>query len=277
MNTLRNHVRRHELVIALSLILIVNALFVSAIHFEIIPHKYYYFGRFLLLGSSLGIVVLTGSGFRGIFELLKPMLRWRISPWWYLLAFTWAASMCVIVLLGKIIFTGAPTSILKPDFSVVMIPAVAVTIFVGSFVGEIVWVSYAIRKLSARFTPFIGSLIVGTVWTAWWMPMVILNVGVFPDLPPVALLVSMLGIAAMCSFVYHHTKSGIIVLILQMMVNSSSVILPVIPHTGGVGTFVAYGIVYCSAVVLLYLRFGPKPMFKVTKDEPSVELAGQPQ
>lgn len=277
MNQLRRIVGRHELVIALSLILIVNALFVSAIHFEVIPHKFYYFGRFLLLGSSLGIVVLTGSGFRGIFELLKPMLRWRVSPWWYLLAFTWAASMCVIVLLGKIIFTGAPASILKPDFSVVLMPAVAVTIFVGSFVGEIVWVSYAIRKLSARFTPFIGSLIVGTVWTAWWMPMVILNVGVFPDLPPVALLVSMLGIAAMCSFVYYHTKSGIIVLILQMMVNSSSVILPVIPHTGGVGTFVAYGIVYCSAVLLLYLRFGPKPMFKVTKDEPSVELAGQPQ
>lgn len=277
MNSLHNFVRRHELVIALTLILIVNALFVSAIHSHIIPHKFYYFGRFLLLGGTLGTVVLVGSGFSGIWELVKPMLRWRIAPWWYLLAFTWAASMCVLVLLGKIAFTGAPASILKPDFSVVSIPAVAVTIFVGSFVGEIVWVSYAIRKLSARFTPFIGSQIVGTVWTLWWMPMVILNVGVFPDLPPVALLVSMLGIAAMCSFVYHHTKSGIAVLILQMMVNSSSVIFPVIPHTGGVGTFVAYGIVYCSAVLLLYLRFGPKPMFKSRASEPEITLASQPQ
>ena len=277
MNSFRRFVRSHELLIALSLVLIANALFVGGIHSGILPAKLYYFGRFLLLGSTLGTVVLIGSGFSGVFELLRPMLRWRISPWWYLLAFTWAVSMCVLTLIGKITFTGAPLSILRPDLSVILMPAVAVTIFVGSFVGEIVWVSYAIRKLSARFTPFIGSQIVGVVWTLWWMPMVLLNVGVFPDLPPVALLVSMLGIAAMCSFVYHHTKSGIAVLILQMMVNSSSVIFPVIPHTGGVGTFVAYGVVYYIAVVLLYLGFGPKPILPSKASEPEITLAGQPQ
>jgi len=277
MNSLRRFVRSHELLIALSLVLIVNAVFVGCIHSGILPHKLYYFGRFLLLGATLGTVVLIGSGFSGVFALLRPMFRWRISPWWYLLAFTWAASMCVLTLAGKVTFAGAPLSILKPDLSVILLPAVAVTIFVGSFVGEIVWVSYAIRKLSARFTPFVGSQIVGVVWTLWWMPMVLLNVGVFPDLPPVALLVSMLGIAAMCSFVYHHTKSGIAVLILQMMVNSSSVIFPVIPHSGGVGTFVAYGIVYYTAVVLLYLRFGPKPILPSKANEPEIAPAGVTQ
>ncbi len=92
-----------------------------------------------------------------------------------------------------------------------------------------------------------------------------------------ALLVSMPGIAAMCSFVYHHTKSGIAVLILQMMVNSFSVIFPVIPHTGGVGTFVAYGIVYYTAVVLLYLRFGPKPILPSKASEPEITQVGLPQ
>jgi membrane protease YdiL (CAAX protease family) len=277
MNSLRRIVRSRELLIALSLVLVVNALFVGGIHSGAIPEKFYYYGRFLLLGATLGTVVLIGSGFSGVLDLLRPMLRWRISLWWYLLAFTWAASMCVLTLVGKIAVTGAPLSILKPDLSVILMPAVMVTIFIGSFVGEIVWVSYAIRKLSARFTPFIGSQIVGVVWTLWWMPMVLLNVGVFPDLPPVALLVSMLGIAAMCSFVYHHTKSGIAVLILQMIVNSTSVIFPVIPHTGGVGTFVAYGIIYYTAVVLLYLRFGPKPILPGRVREPEVMPAGQPQ
>ncbi|WAC18285.1 hypothetical protein OVA24_13680 [Luteolibacter sp. SL250] len=277
MNLFRRFVRSHELLIALSLVLVVNAVFVGCIHSGILPHKLYYYGRFLLLGSTLGTVVLIGSGFSGVFALLRPMLKWRISPWWYLLAFTWAASMCTLTLMGKVAFTQASLSILRPDLSVILMPAVAVTIFVGSFVGEIVWVSYAIRKLSARFTPFIGSQIVGVVWTLWWMPMVLLNVGVFPDLPPLALLVSMLGIAAMCSFVYHHTRSGIAVLILQMMVNSSSVIFPVIPHTGGIGTFVAYGIVYYTAVVLLYLRFGPKPILPSKASEPEIMAAGQAQ
>jgi membrane protease YdiL (CAAX protease family) len=277
MNSLQRFVRRHELWLALCLIVIINALFVGAIHSGILPMKVYYFGRFLLLGATLGMVVLIGSGIQGIFDLLRPMLRWRISPWWYLLALSWPASISVLVLLGKITFTGAPPSILEPDFSLVSKPTIAITIFVGSFVGEIVWVSYAIRKLSSKFTPFVGSQIVAIAWTLWWMPMVLLNIGVFPNLPPIALLVSVLGIAAMCSFVYHHTKSGIAVLILQMMVNSSAIILPVIPTTGGVGTFVANGIVYYLAVILLYLRFGPKPMLGTGASEPALPLAGQPE
>jgi hypothetical protein len=142
-------------------------------------------------------------------------------------------------------------------------PNVVRAILLGAFVGEIVWVSYAIRSLYGKFTPFVGSQIVGTVWTLWWLPMVILNVGVIPGLPPLALWLSMLGIAAMCSFVYTKTKSGLAVLVLQIMVNSSALILPVIPTTGGVPTFVAYSAVYYLCVLLLYLFFGPRPLLRI--------------
>lgn len=268
MNGLRDRIRRNEVWIALGLIVIANALFVGGIASGVLPERLYYKGRFLLLGLTLGIVVLAGSGIGGVMDLLRPMLRWKIAPWWYLLAFTWAAFISVLVLLGKGVLAGAPFSELSADLSFVLQPSVMKTIFLGAFVGEIVWVSYAIRKLSARFTPFVGSQIVGTVWTLWWMPMVILNIGVIPDLPPAALLVSMLGIAAMCSFIYFHTKSGIAVLILQIMVNSSALIFPVIPTTGGTGTFVAHAIVYYVCVLLLYLRFGPRPILKRGKGEP---------
>jgi hypothetical protein len=93
------------------------------------------------------------------------------------------------------------------------------------------------------------------------MPMVLLNIGVFPGLPPLGLLLSMLGIAAMCSFIYSHTRSGLAVLTLQVMVNSTALVFPVIPNTGGVATFVAYGAVYYACVLLLYFLFGPKPVF----------------
>jgi len=265
MNAVREFVRRHEVVIALCLIVVVNALFVGGIAAKLLPDRLYYLGRFLLLGSVLGGVVLVGSGIRGLLELLKPMTRWRISPVWYLLAFLWPGLIGILTLAGKGLLTGTGLAEISWDFSVISQPNVIRTVLIGAFIGEIVWVSYAIRKLSTRFTPFVGSQIVGTVWTLWWMPMVILDVGVIPGIPPLSLFLSMLGIAAMCSFIYSHTKSGIAVLILQVMVNSSALIFPVIPTTGGIPTFVAYSAVYYVCVLLLYARFGPRPILKVTQ------------
>lgn len=263
MKAFREFVRRHEVVIALCLIVVVNALFVGGIAAKLLPDRLYYLGRFLLLGSVLGGVVLVGSGIRGILDLLKPMTRWRISPGWYLLAFLWPGFIGILTLAGKGLLTGSGLAGISWDFSVISEPNVIRTVLIGAFIGEIVWVSYAIRKLSARFTPFVGSQIVGTVWTLWWMPMVILDVGVIPGIPPLSLFLSMLGIAAMCSFIYSHTRSGIAVLILQVMVNSSALIFPVIPTTGGIPTFVAYSAVYYVCVLLLYARFGPRPILKV--------------
>ncbi len=268
MNTFREFVRRHEVVIALSLIVVNNALFVGGIASGILPYSLYYFGRFLLLGASLGVVILIGSGWKGILDLLRPMVQWRLSPRWYLLALTWPTLMSILVLTGKGIITGNGLSEITTDFSVVTHPAVMKTIVIGSFIGEIVWVSYAIRHFSGKFTPFIGSQIVGVVWTLWWMPMVLLNVGVFPGLPPLALFISVLGVAAMCSFIYSHTKSGIAVLILQMMVNSTALIFPVIPNSGGVATYYAFAGVYYLCVLLLYFFFGPKPILGHQKIAP---------
>lgn len=262
MDAFREFVRRHEVVLALCLIVVNNALFVGGIASNILPESLYYLGRFLLLGCSLGIVVLVGSGWNGIIDLLRPMTKWRIAPWWYLLAFSWPAVISILVLTGKGMMNGNGLSEVSVDFSVVTHPAVIRTILVGSLIGEIVWVSYAIRHFSAKLTPFVGSQIVGVVWTLWWMPMVLLDVGVFPGLPPLGLLLSMLGIAAMCSFIYSHTGSGLAVLTLQVMVNSSALIFPVIPDSGGVATFVTYAAVYYGCVLLLYFLFGPKPFLK---------------
>jgi membrane protease YdiL (CAAX protease family) len=262
MTSFREFVRRYEVTIALTLIVLNNALFVGGIASGILPYKFYYLGRFLLLGATLGIVILIGTGWKGIIDLLRPMTRWRISPWWYLLAFSWPVLMSVLVLTGKGVMIGNGFSEITADFSVVTHPAVAKTIFVGSFIGEIVWVSYAIRHFSNKLTPFIGSQIVAVVWTLWWMPMVILNVGVFPGLPPLALLLVMLGVAAMCSFIYWHTQSGLAVLTLQIMVNSTGLIFPIIPSTGGVATYYAFAGIYFTCVMVLYFVYGPRPILR---------------
>lgn len=260
MRQLRQWVHEREVWVFLYLIVVVNAVFVGLISTKTLPGSLYPLGRFALLGGVLGTVVLVGSGWRGILDLLRPMLVWRVHPAWYLVALLWAVMIGTLVLVGEQFLASDPTP-MTATVSAVLKPRIMVAVLIGAFVGEIVWVSYALRSLSGRFTPFVSSQIVGVFWTLWWMPMVLLNYGIIPDLPPVALLINQTGIAAMCAFVYWHTRSGLIVLLLQIMVNSALLIFPVIPHIGGVGTYWAYAVTYYVCSVVLFLAFGPRPLF----------------
>ena len=48
------------------------------------------------------------------------------------------------------------------------------------------------------------------------------------------------------------------------MVNSSALVFPVMPTSGGIPTFVAYSATYYAAVLLLYRLFGPRPILVAT-------------
>ena len=253
--------RKYEVWWFLGLIVVINALFVSGIGFEVLPPGLYQWGRFALLAGLLGSIVVAARGWAGIADLLRPMLQWRRPVAWYLFAFLWNPVICLLVLgvLYALYPSGMP--VFEANFAIAVRPDIMRTVIIGSFIGEIVWVSYAIRRLSTSFTPYVSALIVGAVWAAWWMPMVIYNIGVVPDLPLVALLFNQMGIAAMCTFVYMHTKSGLLVLCLQITFNFAILVFPVTPAVGGVITYWVFAVAYFAAASLLFVIFGPRPLF----------------
>jgi hypothetical protein len=261
--------RKYEVWFFLGLIIVANTLFVSGIVFDVLPRGLYAYGRFALLGALLLGVVLAARSLAGVEDLLRPMLEWRRPVGWYLFVLLWNPAICAVVLLARGVFDAAAPDIV-PDFSLVTRPSVISILFFSSFVGEMVWISYAVRRLSGSFTPYTSALIVGTVWTAWWLPMAIYNFGIIPDLPLVALLFNQIGIAAMCTFVYMHTKSGLLVLILQLMFNSSILVLPITPGVGGVATYWSFAISYFIAALLLFVIFGPKPLFAPHRRQPAI-------
>ena len=253
--------RKYEVWWFLGLIVVVNAVFVSGISFQILPENLYQLGRFALLAGILASVVMAARGAEGIMDLLRPMGQWRRSPKWYFFAFLCNPILCLLIL--AVLYTVQPGEMPKfaPDFVIAANPYIIRTVLISSFIGEIVWISYAIRRLSDSFTPYVSALIVGVVWTAWWVPMVYYNIGIVPDLPLAALLFNQMGIAAMCTFVYMHTKSGVLVLCLQITFNFTVLILPVTPAVGGVTTYWVFAVSYFIAALLLFVIFGPKPLF----------------
>lgn len=253
--------RKHEVWWFLMLIVVVNGLFVSAISFDLLSHRFYSMGRFALLAGVLGGIILVSRGWPGIADLLRPMLEWRRAPAWYLFAFLWNPAICMLVLTVLDVANLNAMPEFSLNFAIMMRPDIIRTVLIGSFIGEIVWISYAVRRLSMTFTPYVSAMIVGVVWTAWWVPMVFYNVGVVPDLPIGALLFNQLGIAAMCTFVYMHTKSGLLVLCLQVTFNFTILVLPITPAIGGFTTYWTFAVAYFTAALLLFVIFGPRPLF----------------
>ncbi|NJM84103.1 MAG: hypothetical protein HC844_18115 [Tabrizicola sp.] len=259
--------RKYEVWCFMGLIIVVNTLFVSGIVFKILPNGLYSYGRFALLGGTLAGVVLLARGWPGIVDLLRPMTEWRRPAWMYLLALVCNPLVCLLVLSGISLATVGRLPDIQLKYSVLTRPDVAMIILFSSLVGEIAWISYAVRRLSTRFTPYVSAVIVGAVWTAWWAPMAIYGYGIVPGLPLAGLLFNQIGVAAVCTFVYMHTRSGLLVLCAQLAFNSSILIFPVMPTDGGLQTYWIFAITYFLVSMLLFVIFGPKPVFSRRQPE----------
>jgi hypothetical protein len=139
------------------------------------------------------------------------------------------------------------------------IPTFKFSLFLLSwaFLGEVVWISYAVRELSKITKPFYASQIIGVVWTLWWLPSVYINVGVIEDLPIWPLFLNMMGAAGMCAIVYGKTKSGLCVLVIQYMLNMSLILLPISPGAGG-STYTIYAVTYFLTMLGFMYLMPPK-------------------
>lgn len=245
-------ISNYEIWIFLVLAVIINTFITLANSKGIITGFVYTHGRFYVLMLLLKSVVLYTKGTKGLKEVFMPMLKWKINYKWYLFSLTFSLTIAAITLMFKSLYLGVDYfSVFKVDF-----PDLRSSFFLltWAFMGEVVWVSYAIRELSKKTKPFFASQIVGFFWALWWVPSVIINEGVILDLPLWPLFLNMMGAAGMCAVVYSQTKSGICVWILQWMVNMSILILPVSPILGGIPTYATFAVLY-FLTMLVFMHF----------------------
>lgn len=252
-----------EVWVVLSMIVASNSLLVLAVTQGWLRIGIYIFGRFYLLAMVLAAGVFLFRGWKAPFALLKPMTVWRFNPLWIPFAILWPQALGALVVLvkGQILGTGFD-EFDKVTTEVAFHKHILPNIIVSALVGEITWVGYAIGRLSKTMTTYVAALIVGLFWASWWAPVVLHNVAVIPGIPLPGLYLSQTAVAVMCGFIYWQTRSGWVVLALQISANCSFLIFPVAPESGGIPTYLVHGVTYFLASTLLYLKFGPTPLFK---------------
>lgn len=261
--------RDPEVWTVLTAMVVVNVVLVSVVALGWLRPGIYIFGRFMLLGAVLAAGVFLFRGWKAPFLLLKPLTVWRFNPLWFVLVIAWpqALSALTLAIVGPLSGHGW-REFDQVTLAVASDPHIWPNVVIGAFVGEIVWVGYAIGRLSRHTTPLYAALIVGMFWSSWWTPAVIYDVGVIHGIPVPALFMSQTAVAIMCGFVYAMTGSGWVVLALQISANCSFLIFPVSPESGRMITYLCYGIVYGLASAALLWRFGPKPLWPPRRADP---------
>ena len=254
MKNLHNFIKTYEIWVFLLLAPITSAVFVYGVKLHIIPGRLYMHGRFfLLLFLLIGLIKFT-RGNSGLKDLFKPMMIWKVPLRWYAFAFFFASLMAFLALCLKALYLGGDLSVFTLNFSNVTSFKFTLNMVFFAFIGEVVWVSFAVRQLIKTMNPLFASLIVGMVWALWWTPIAIYNVGVITNIPIPALMINMMGAAGICTIVYLKTKSGLCVWILQSMLNASCLIFPVSPGSG-IPIYWTFCIVYFLVMYSLMYYF----------------------
>ncbi|MFP4846276.1 type II CAAX prenyl endopeptidase Rce1 family protein [Winogradskyella sp. PE311] len=243
-------IKKYEIWVYLVLAPLTSVLFVRARTNGLISSSIYNNGRFVMLLFLLICILKYTRGNKGILNLFKPMLNWKVHPKWFLLSLIFPSTIAIIALLIKSFYheVGYDTFLsFQPDSFKSYL-----RLLVWAFLGEVVWVSYSINELSKKTNPFYAGQIVAVFWGLWFVPVILLGEGIFPKIPLIPAFIFRFGSAGMCAYIYSNTKSGICVLLLQFAVNFTLVSFAVTPTNGGPRTYTLFGIIYFLTMLTVW-------------------------
>jgi uncharacterized protein len=172
------------------------------------------FGPF---AAALILSALTG-GWPAVKGLLAKIVHWRVGILWYLVALGLPlAIQLVAILLNPLFGSPAPAwSNIPPVLDV--IPMVLLfAVFSGPLGEEPGWRGFALPRLLSRYPALTASLILGVVWAAWHIPLLLVG-----DLTVYGTVNAVLA-AIVFTWVYQNTGGSVLIPILMHMSHQNSV------------------------------------------------------
>jgi uncharacterized protein len=169
---------------------------------------------FYVVGPALAAVIVSqvAHGKTGIRDLLKGLIRWRVGLIWYIVA---VLSPVVLLTVAQVVtkLLGLPVTIAMPqvNLSPYVIFGFGVSFFANTC-EEIGWRGFALPRLQKRYNALLATLIVGTLWGLWHLPLIFLagSMSEYPFL----WFISIMTDAFIYTWIYNSTKGSILLVAL---------------------------------------------------------------
>ena len=106
----------------------------------------------------------------GIKALLRRWTMWKVSPWWYLAAFS---PIAVSLLAALLYFQFDSQVVANTNFPGVpfLLGFLVISLVTGAMGEELGWRGFALPWLQTRFNALWASLILGVIWGLWHLPL----------------------------------------------------------------------------------------------------------
>ena len=121
--------------------------------------------------AAFTVAALSGS-LASVKAILASMVKWRVHPLWYLVAFGLPfAAQLASILINPLLGAAAPAWSNIPAMSEIL-PIIALyAVFSGPLGEEPGWRGFATPRLLASHSALTASLILGVLWAIWHFPL----------------------------------------------------------------------------------------------------------
>jgi uncharacterized protein len=165
---------------------------------------------FFAIGPALAAVIVSQvtQGKIGVQNLLKGLIRWRVGLVWYIVA---VLSPVLLLTVAQVVTKLLGLTVTIPVPQVNLSPYVIFSFwvnFLGNTCEEIGWRGFALPRLQKRHNALIATLIVGTLWALWHLPLIFLA-GPMSEYP-FLWFISIVTDAFMYTWIYNSTKGSIL-------------------------------------------------------------------
>ncbi len=193
-----------------------------------LAHMVFRFRVFFPLVLAIWLTVYL-DGWGGLKKLFGSYFHWRVPAKWYALAFSWKFILGYMGI-GLVVAMGMDTTDhwINHNFLSETIRNAAFVIGIA-FVEETSWIRFSVTRLQEKRSALFSATWVGMAWGLWYLMMMLLGEGVPDGIPWYAFMISMFSLSVFLTWAYNSTRSGTVLLIMQVFSNCAFLTVPMLP------------------------------------------------
>ena len=172
---------------------------------------------FLVFGPSIAgvIIIAVTQGKEGMRDLGQRALRWRVGWRWWLVALFFSGGIVLLSIAVNVALGGSLPgfAFFRQDWR--LIPIVFLITLLGGPLGEeFGWRGFALPHLQRKWNPTVASILIGTVWALWHLPLFFQPGSIHFQIGLTFLpffVLGEIGLATIITWVYNKTGGSLLV------------------------------------------------------------------
>ena len=228
MTTLRTRIAAHPtvafflLAFAMSWTLMAPAMVAGLDSLAALP---FFLGVWAPAAAAAIVVRVTGGSIKA---WLRDIMRWRVGARYYALALGFPIALAVVATAGFALAGESLDFGLVGERAAAFLPLLVFCLLVNGGPEEPAWRGFALPRLQERFSPVRATVVLGTIWGLWHLPLLLVEDNVNHDLAALAfagmLVWTLAGFTAYAftyTYLWNRTRSAFLCMLLHASYNTA--------------------------------------------------------